>query len=58
MNLDLNPNRNTVYNRTHIWNAIYEEHCIGALDEIPDQSMCSDEGVFFRLLNGFHASMT
>ncbi|CAB9500982.1 ERO1-like protein alpha [Seminavis robusta] len=29
VNLALNPERNTGYNGTHLWNAIYQENCIG-----------------------------
>ena len=58
VNLDLNPHRNTGYNGTHIWNAIYEENCIGALDGISDQPMCYEERVLYRLLSGLHASTT
>jgi Endoplasmic Reticulum Oxidoreductin 1 (ERO1)/FAD binding domain len=32
VNLALNPERNTGYNGTHIWKAIYEENCIDSVD--------------------------
>ena len=31
VNLALNPERNTGYNGTHLWNAIYQENCIAIL---------------------------
>lgn len=58
VNLDLNPHRNTGYNGTHIWNTIYEENCIGALDGIPDQPLCYEERVLYRLLSRLHTSTT
>jgi hypothetical protein len=53
VNLALNPERNTGYNGTHIWNAIYRENCI---DEVDD--MCYEERVLYRLLSGLHTSTT
>jgi len=55
--LTLNPERNTGYNGTHIWRAIYEENCID-LDGYVDQPMCYEERVMYRLLSGLHASTT
>ena len=55
VNLQLNPERNTGYNGTHIWNAIYEENC-HTLDASP--AMCYEERVLYRLLSGLHASTT
>ena len=52
VNLSLNPERNTFYNGTHIWNAIYEENCITT-----DES-CLEERVLYRLLSGMHTSTT
>lgn len=52
VNLALNPERNTYYNGTHIWNAIYEENCITT-----DES-CLEERVLYRLLSGMHTSTT
>ena len=57
VDLMLNPERNTGYNGTHIWRAIYEENCID-LDGITDQPMCYEERVLYRLLSGLHASTT
>jgi hypothetical protein len=55
VNLALNPERNTGYNGTHIWNAIYEENCI--LDGAP-ADLCYEERVLYRLLSGLHTSTT
>ncbi len=52
VNLALNPERNTYYNGTHIWNAIYDENCITT-----DES-CLEERVLYRLLSGMHTSTT
>eukprot|EP00551_Chaetoceros_affinis_P007052 CAMPEP_0203662740 /NCGR_PEP_ID=MMETSP0090-20130426/599_1 /ASSEMBLY_ACC=CAM_ASM_001088 /TAXON_ID=426623 /ORGANISM="Chaetoceros affinis, Strain CCMP159" /LENGTH=1285 /DNA_ID=CAMNT_0050525571 /DNA_START=150 /DNA_END=4007 /DNA_ORIENTATION=- len=57
VDLMLNPERNTGYNGTHIWRAIYEENCID-MDGITDQPMCYEERVLYRLLSGLHASTT
>ena len=54
VNLVLNPERNTAYNGTHIWNAIYEENCVhGEKDDL-----CYEERVLYRLLSGLHSSTT
>jgi len=52
VNLALNPERNTYYNGTHIWNAIYNENCINSHDS------CLEERVLYRLLSGMHTSTT
>lgn len=52
VNLQLNPERNTGYNGTHIWNAIYQENCIA------QNEMCYEERVLYRLLSGLHTSTT
>eukprot|EP00591_Stephanopyxis_turris_P004924 CAMPEP_0195510808 /NCGR_PEP_ID=MMETSP0794_2-20130614/3344_1 /TAXON_ID=515487 /ORGANISM="Stephanopyxis turris, Strain CCMP 815" /LENGTH=1256 /DNA_ID=CAMNT_0040638299 /DNA_START=317 /DNA_END=4087 /DNA_ORIENTATION=+ len=57
VNLQLNPERNTGYNGTHIWNAIYEENCIN-VDGYRTEPMCYEERVLFRLLSGLHTSTT
>lgn len=57
VDLALNPERNTGYNGTHIWKAIYEENCID-FDGSMDQPMCYEERVMYRLLSGLHASTT
>lgn len=69
VNLALNPERNTGYNGTHIWKAIYDENCIFASSmqnnskvTLPgtDRSadMCLEERVLYRLLSGLHTSTT
>jgi flavocytochrome c len=68
VNLELNPERNTGYNGTHIWNAIYEENCGIFHDENGvgangngnegDAQQCYEERVLFRLLSGLHTSTT
>lgn len=57
VNLQLNPERNTGYNGTHIWHAIYEENCL-ALDGSASEPMCYEERVLYRLLSGLHTSTT
>ncbi|KAG7344189.1 endoplasmic reticulum oxidoreductin [Nitzschia inconspicua] len=52
VNLALNPERNTYYNGTHIWKAIYEENCITT------EESCLEERVLYRLLSGMHTSTT
>jgi flavocytochrome c len=52
VNLALNPERNTGYNGTHIWKAIYEENCITTDDS------CLEERVLYKLLSGMHTSTT
>ena len=52
VDLRSNPERNTGYNGTHIWKAIYEENCI------VDDDMCLEERVLYRLLSGLHTSTT
>jgi hypothetical protein len=62
VNLALNPERNTGYNGTHIWNAIYEENCL-TVDERTEfekgvavsrggTATCFEERVLYRLLSG------
>ena len=57
VNLRLNPERNTGYNGTHIWNAIYEENCL-AVDGAAESPMCYEERVLYKLLSGLHTSTT
>ncbi|KAL7570466.1 hypothetical protein ACA910_004251 [Epithemia clementina (nom. ined.)] len=57
VNLNLNPERNTGYNGTHIWTAIYEENC-RAVSPQADAEICLEERVLYRLLSGLHASTT
>ena len=54
VNLTFNPERNTGYNGTHIWNAIYQENCIA--NEVAD--MCYVKRLLYRLLSGLHTSTT
>jgi len=68
VNLQSNPERNTGYNGTHIWNAIYEENCLAVSvdDNDFDKRMgsteftetCFEERVLYRLLSGLHTSTT
>ena len=55
INLALNPERNTGYNGTHIWRAIYDENCIVSNN---NNDMCYEERVLYRLLSGLHSSTT
>jgi len=55
VNLVSNPERNTGYNGTHIWKAIYDENCM-ALDGNTSEPMCYEERILFRLLSGMHTS--
>ena len=57
VNLVLNPERNTGYNGTHIWNAIYEENCLN-VDGSLTAPLCYEERVLYRLLSGLHTSTT
>ncbi|CAJ1958810.1 unnamed protein product [Cylindrotheca closterium] len=52
VDLELNPERNTGYNGTHIWKSIYEENCMTTQDS------CLEERVLYRLLSGLHTSTT
>ena len=54
VNLLLNPERNTGYNGTHIWTAIYQENCLA----VKEDEMCYEERVMHRLLSGLHTSTT
>jgi flavocytochrome c len=47
INLALNPERNTGYNGTHIWRAIYEENCIVS-NNSPNDSVPSINGTQFH----------
>ncbi|KAL3805535.1 hypothetical protein ACHAW5_005596 [Stephanodiscus triporus] len=68
VNLRLNPERNTGYNGTHIWNAIYEENCLASSSssssggsssyDAAASPMCYEERVLYRLLSGLHTSTT
>ncbi len=49
-----NPERNTYYNGSHIWSAIYDENCV----TIKGSEMCYEEEVLYRLLSGLHSATT
>ena len=55
LNLQLNPERWTGYNGSHVWNAIYHENCFAKMGEF--EEMCYEERVLYRLLSGMHASV-
>jgi len=55
INLQLNPKRNTGYNGSHLWQAIYEENCIKRAGSV--ENMCYEERVLYRLLSGMHAAI-
>jgi len=62
INLVKNPERNTGYNGSHIWQAMYNENCFEVGSNIPrgrygqPAGMCYEERVLYRLLSGWHAS--
>jgi len=49
INLQLNPERHTGYNGSHVWRAIYDRVCF--------ESTCHEERVLTRILSGLHASI-
>ena len=51
VNLQLNPERYTGYNGSHVWDAIYKENCLVRTGG-HDDSMCYEERVLYRLLSG------
>jgi len=55
VNLQLNPERWTGYNGSHVWSAVYEENCLRTAATFDD--MCYEERVLYRLLSGMHASV-
>eukprot|EP01127_Copromyxa_protea_P017657 TRINITY_DN5414_c0_g4_i1.p1 TRINITY_DN5414_c0_g4~~TRINITY_DN5414_c0_g4_i1.p1 ORF type:complete len:1142 (-),score=252.37 TRINITY_DN5414_c0_g4_i1:82-3507(-) len=55
INLQLNPERNTGYNGTKLWKAIYEENCFIRTGTLHD--LCYEERVLYRLLSGMHTSI-
>ena len=55
VNLQLNPERWTGYNGSHVWRAIYEENCLKSALSVDD--MCYEERVLYRLLSGMHSSI-
>lgn len=64
VNLIKNPERNTGYNGSHIWEAMYNENCFEVGSTLPrgrfntGDGMCYEERVLYRLLSGWHASTT
>ena len=55
VNLQLNPERWTGYNGSHVWRAIYEENCLKSALSVDE--MCYEERVLYRLLSGMHSSI-
>ena len=55
VNLQLNPERYTGYNGSHVWEAIYKENCLIRTGG-HDDNMCYEERVLYRLLSGMHAA--
>jgi hypothetical protein len=55
INLQLNPKRNTGYDGSHLWQAIYEENCFKRAGSV--ENMCYEERVLYRLLSGMHAAI-
>lgn len=63
VNLMKNPERNTGYNGSHIWGAMYNENCFEVGQSLPrgrvgSAPMCYEERVLYRLLSGWHTSTT
>mmetsp|Transcript_83198 Transcript_83198/g.240360 ORF Transcript_83198/g.240360 Transcript_83198/m.240360 type:complete len:1161 (+) Transcript_83198:103-3585(+) len=64
VNLMKNPERNTGYNGSHIWEAMFKENCFEVGSGLPrgrfggDSGMCYEERVLYRLLSGWHAATT
>lgn len=64
IDLTLNPERNTGYNGTHIWKAIYEENCVattsssGNVFASSEEDQCSEQRVLYKLLSALHTSTT
>ena len=55
VNLQLNPERWTGYNGSHVWSAIYDENCLRGVASFDD--MCYEERVLYRLLSGMHVAV-
>ncbi|KAF4678287.1 fumarate reductase [Perkinsus chesapeaki] len=60
VNLVLNPEQNTGYNGSHIWEAIDAENCVSIGRGLGGGSggYCYEERVLQRLLSGMHESVT
>ena len=55
VNLQLNPERYTGYNGSHVWAAIYEENCL-LRTAGQEHGACYEERVLLRLFSGMHAA--
>ncbi|KAF4685561.1 fumarate reductase [Perkinsus olseni] len=58
VNLLLNPEHNTGYNGSHIWEAIDAENCVSIGRGLDTGGYCYEERVLQRLLSGMHESVT
>ncbi|KAF4674429.1 fumarate reductase [Perkinsus olseni] len=58
VNLLLNPEHNTGYNGSHIWEAIDAENCVSIGRGLGTGGYCYEERVLQRLLSGMHESTT
>ena len=67
VNLQLNPERYTGYNGSHVWSAIYSENCFSGAairghslsergPEASTDALCYEERVLYRLLSGMHSA--
>lgn len=62
VNLVKNPHRNTGYNGSHIWQAMYNENCFEVGQSLSrgrfgSTQMCYEERVLYRLLSGWQAAV-
>lgn len=57
INLQLNPERYTGYNGSHIWEEMYKEQCFTQKSHDPS-SMCYEERILFRIISGLHSATT
>lgn len=58
VNLLLNPEHNTGYNGSHIWEAIDAENCVSIGRGLGTDGYCYEERVLQRLLSGMHEAVT
>eukprot|EP01038_Epipyxis_sp_PR26KG_P005145 gene5145-7165_t len=72
VNVILNPERNTGYNGSELWAAIYSQNCLssnelvfssnnnyyGQHNQPESDSKCYEERVLYRLLSGWHTSVS
>jgi len=54
VDLTRNPERNTGYDGSHIWDALYEENCV----QMDSGDTCYEEVVLYRLVSGLHTAVT